>query len=227
MNGVNGTNDCIAYIHKVASIGANYSPGRLIISASAGAYGNTNYYFEDALGSWYPLFPYGFEALQGVTSNDVPQSAIDYDPFPSNVPITQGTNVAGYFTWGANGVWYFGETNSSGRNYFNNYYTNVFFHGNSGWWIIETGESFNGKRDGGGVQGDFIQWFSSNSFGGTNYSNTPVGAVTHVEEPGGGACENSQLYFGLWAAGKNFAICAWKSRQTGYFQAVGDPLVTR
>src|SRR5271169_2619294 len=92
---------------------------------------------------------------------------------------------------------------------------------NSSWWIIETIESFNGQRVPYSLQGNFIQWFSSIAFGGTNYSNTPVGAVTHTEEPGSPeACENSAIYFGLWAAGKNFAICAWNSRQTPYFQAV-------
>ena len=47
MNGVGGTNDCIAYINKLAFIGLNYSPGQLIISANGaqtGGYGNTNYY---------------------------------------------------------------------------------------------------------------------------------------------------------------------------------------
>jgi len=73
---------------------------------------------------------------------------------------------------------------------------------------------------------NFIQWFSSNAFGGTNYSNTPIGAVTHVEEPGLPDVENSSVYFGLWETGKNFAICAWNSRQTPYFQAVGDPFIT-
>jgi hypothetical protein len=34
-------------------------------------------------------------------------------------------------------------------------------------------------------------------------------------------------YLGLWATGKNFAICAWNARITPYFQAVGDPFVTR
>jgi hypothetical protein len=28
-------------------------------------------------------------------------------------------------------------------------------------------------------------------------------------------------------SGKNFAIAAWNSRRTAYFQAVGDPLLTR
>ena len=69
-------------------------------------------------------------------------------------------------------------------------------------------------------------WFSANAFGGANYSNTPVGAVTYVDEPYGSRTD-AQLYFGLWEAGKNFGICAWNSRHTGSFQAVGDPFVSQ
>jgi hypothetical protein len=144
-------------------------------------------------------------------------SSVDYNPFTNTVPITHGTNVAGYLTWGVNGVWGYGQPN---------YYTNIFWNGNSGWYLIETVESFNGQRYQGG-QGNFIKWFSSVAFGGTNYSNTPIGAVSHLDEPTVGGVETSQTYFGFWAAGKNFAICAWNARQTTYFQAVGDPFVTR
>jgi hypothetical protein len=76
-------------------------------------------------------------------------------------------------------------------------------------------------------QGDFTQWFSANSFGGTGYSNTPVGAVSNVEEPQEIGVNDAAIYFGLWQAGKNFAICAWRSRLTTYFQAIGDPLITK
>ena len=100
------------------------------------------------------------------------------------------------------------------------------WHGNSGWWIIETIESYNGLREYGG-QAFFLQWFSTNSFGGTNYSNTPVGAVSHVHEPGLSGANDPGTYFGLWASGKNFGISAWNSKQTPYFQAVGDPLIRR
>jgi hypothetical protein len=70
-------------------------------------------------------------------------------------------------------------------------------------------------------------WFSSNAFGGTNYSATPVGAVTHVEEPQLNGVENGAAYFGLWEARKNFATCSWNARNTTFFQAVGDPLITK
>ncbi len=104
----------------------------------------------------------------------------------------------------------------------------VTWSGSSGWWIIETVEPFNGLRhnsDSG--QGFFLQWFTLGAFGGTNnYSKTPVGAVSHVYEPAGG-WNDSAMYFGLWEARKNFGICSWNSRRTPYFQAVGDPLVTK
>ena len=79
----------------------------------------------------------------------------------------------------------------------------------------------------GSGQAFFLQWFSQHAFGGTNYENTPVGAVTHTDEPTLGGLNDASSYFGLWAAGKNFAICAWNSRKTQYFQAVGDPLVKK
>ena len=99
--------------------------------------------------------------------------------------------------------------------------------GNSGWYLIETIESYNGQTN--FNSGNFIWWFASNAFSGTNYnySNTPVGGVSHLDEPGIGGVNDSSKYFGLWAGGKNFAICAWNSRNTPYFQAVGDPLVAR
>jgi hypothetical protein len=108
----------------------------------------------------------------------------------------------------------------------NSYYLGIFFHGNSDWFLIETIESLNGQRYQ-TIQGNFIQWFSAIAFGGTNYSNTPIGAVTHVDEPLITGDENTQIYFGFWATGKNFAICAWNARQTPYFQAIGDPFVIK
>ena len=53
MNGTGGTNDCIAYINKLAYIGSKFSPGQVVLSAglvnsgNTNRYGNTNYYFDD------------------------------------------------------------------------------------------------------------------------------------------------------------------------------------
>ena len=91
----------------------------------------------------------------------------------------------------------------------------VVWTGNSRWWIIETVESFNGQRESG--SGMFIKWFSSNALGGANYSNTPVGAVSHVDEPFLGGQNDAAKYFGLWASAKNFGSAAWNSRNTPAF----------
>jgi len=80
------------------------------------------------------------------------------------------------------------------------------------------------------VAGTFQQWFSDEGFGGQtymNYENTPVGAVSHTDEPGAGNVNIAGTYFGLWASGKRFATCAWTSRKTEHFQALGDPFVRR
>ena len=230
MNGANGTNDCIAYINKLVSFGTNYSPGKLIVSASAGGYGNINYILDNARhGTGYGDDFTGngstiYLATNGLITSGVSPSAIVYNDgfdiisnsIAYNAPqITNSANVAGYISWGfhsALGSFY--ATDGT-----------VKWTGNSAWYVIETVESYNGQRAGDG--GDFIMWFSSGAFGGTNYSNTPIGAVTHVEEPQLIGVENAPTYFGLWASGKNFAICAWNARQTPYFQAVGDPWITK
>lgn len=225
------TNDCIGYINKVTLMAQSYSPGRLMVSASLAGYGNTNYvvdnirngpgFVDDFSGSGDVVYV----ATNGLIASGVSADAILYYDglnIVSNgvayyVPHPTGlTNLAGYISWGAHG--------SLGGNYSNDGL--IQWKGNSGWWIIETVESFNGQRIDPG-QGTFIKWFSSDAFGGTGYSNTPIGAVTHVDEPGLGGVENSKIYFGLWAAGKNFAICAWNSLQRDKFQAVGDPFVQR
>ena len=209
---LNGTNDCKAYIDKLESMGTNFPPSRLLISARSGGYGNTNYYFDDASRRYPELVP-GEDAMNSVIQHGIPALNVTY--VDANQHITYAADVAGYLTWGANG----------GQN--KDYATNgdVVFAGSSTWYIIETIESYNGAREDPG-QGTFIKWFSPSAFGGTSYANTPVGAVTHVAEPLGG-WNDSALYFGLWASNKNFAICAWNSLRTEYLQAVGDPFTTR
>ena len=219
MNGTGGTNDCIAYINKLAFIGTNYSQGHLILSASKGGYGNSNYYFDDTEDG-YGGYATGMAAEQslvqvGVSSNSIVYTNINPDCGSLACHIIAATNVAGYLCWG--------EHSSLGAGYATN--GTVQFSGHSTWFIMETIESFNGQRDGG--QGNFLSWFAANAFGGTNYSNTPMGAPSNVNEPGVPGVNYSSVYFGLWAIGKNAAICAWNARNTPSFQVVGDPLVTR
>jgi hypothetical protein len=211
--------DCEGYIDKLSSIGATYSPGRLLISAGPAGYSNTNYYFDNTGYIATTDNVSGLNASNSVVlAGASPQSAIYTNVSPDiglQNHITSGNNVAGYLCMGVH--------SSLGADYAIN--GMVRWSGNSGWWLIETVESFNGQRS--TDQGNFIKWFSSNAFGGTGYSNTPVGAVCHVEEPYEANVNDASLYFGLWTAGKNFAICAWKSRITSCFQAVGDPFVMK
>ena len=211
--------DCEAYVNKLEYFGTNYSPGKLIISASAGGYGDTNYFFDDIRNSTYGSGPsFGNDAQNGVLAAN-PNALITYvvgaDDGTLTGHITNAFNVAGYLSWGFH--------SSLGSYYATNGTLN--WTGNSSWYLIETVESFNGQRSGDG--GNFTMWFSQNAFGGKNYSNTPIGAVTHVEEPLLQGVENSATYFGLWEDGKNFGICAWSARKTQYFQAVGDPLISK
>jgi alpha-tubulin suppressor-like RCC1 family protein len=219
MNGKNGAGDCTAYIDKLAYFGSNYSPGKLIIGASSGGYGNTNWYFDFASNA----VANGAYAKQGVTNVD-PSASVIGSTYPTF--ITAGTNVAGYYSGGY-------DNDGSDTNMFVDGL--VRFWGNSGWYIMGTTDSFSGQRDDGGVPSDFVQagflkWFARASFSGTNYSNTPVGGVTYVEEPSSSTV-NCAVYYGAWAAGRSFAIAGWAGQASSLsppaikFQAVGDPFV--
>ena len=214
---MNGTNDCIGYIDKIATFGSNYSPGKVIISARAGGYNNTNYVVDSIRHGTGHIDNYTGDQLtvslatNGLLASGVSTNSIMYADGVETIiggtnydlpHLTNGANVAGYISWGGH--------SSLGNNYAVTTGTNgVHWTGNSGWWVIQTIESFNGFRSEPDM-GYFIQWYSSNAFGGTNYSNTPVGAISNVEEGGPGYL--AQPYFGLWSAGKNLAISAWNSR---------------
>jgi len=204
---------CKAYIDKLESFGRTYSPGQLLIRPGVTCYGSSRYYFFDcAVGGQVPNDTQGLNAKLGVLENGVDSSLVTYRA-PSEAHINTSSDVGGYFTKGVHGNW--------GANYAVD--GSVTFSGRSAWYVIETQESFNGRRVDSG-QGSFLEWFSSGAFGGLNYLNTPVGAVSHTEEPNSGI-NDTRKYFGLWASGRSFGASAWFSRKTTSFQAVGDPLV--
>lgn len=219
----NRLTDCFAYVDKLARFASNYSPGKVIISASAGGYGNNQYFLDDVLPSpqagpnakGVGIYD-GYLALlaQGVSSN-----LLNYT-YDTNLVIRYGTNLAGYMSHGSYG-W---------APYFNlPFDAKVQFKGSSEWYIMATVESFNGlreKRDAEGMA-DYAELFSSGSFGRTNYQATPVGTVGHVFEPSAGGVNDPTRYFGLWQQGHNFAFCAWHSVRTPFLVLTGDPLVRR
>jgi hypothetical protein len=215
---MNGTNDCIAYINKLVMFGTN-SPDKLLISASRGTYSNTNYYFDNTANIPITANVSGLNASNGVVQAGASPATVIYSNAVDSglaTHITNGFNVAGYLSFGAH--------SSLGGSYAVN--NSVQWRGDSGWWIIETVESFNGVRYTDG-QGNFLEWFSSNAFGGISYANTPIGAVSHVDEPGETGVTDASIYFASWESGKNFAICAWLSKPSPELQAVGDPFVTK
>jgi hypothetical protein len=232
---------CTNYVKKLQYFGTNYSPGKLLISAAAGGYAGSNYVLDDVHhgGSYITNGSGDSEAGVSVTwvtnavpsllQSGIPTGAILYtngwDQITNGTVflgphLTNSANVAGYVCWGAHSA----LQDQYPLNYTTDGSVLVTWHGASGWWLIDTIESFNGQPRGG--QGNYWMWFSTNAFGSTNYENTPVGAITHTDEPGP-SLNYPYPYLGLWAAGKNFAICAWSTCRTPYFQAVGDPFATR
>jgi len=133
--------------------------------------------------------------------------------------------MAGYACWGAHsrlGHQYSLESTPPGA------HIEVKWGSNSDWWIIETMESFNGMPYKG--HGDYFMWFSKHAFGGTDaepYSRTPVGAVTHSDEPGRPNWNIPEVYLPLWAQGATFSYSAWASPGDAVFTGVGDPFVRR
>ena len=219
-NDMGNTNACMAYIDKLEYFGTNYCPGELYIAPSARGYANTNY-CVDGLG-------FGMSLARVITNSlvqsGVSQSAIQYvdgsQPDVLTNHITHPTNVAGYFSSGGHSV--LGNTFAIDGT--------VKFHGQSGWFAMTTYESYNGVRNYGPPNGlsTYVEWYTSNAFGGANYENTPVAAVGNTDE-----CHcvpDSAVLLGLWAAGKSAAISCW---QAGHSQAggttlvAGDPFVKR
>jgi alpha-tubulin suppressor-like RCC1 family protein len=229
MDNSGGSNNCINYINKLAGIGNSNSPGKLIISAHAGGYTNTNWYFDDDNPTNQGYGTFFTNAIAAVT-NVIPNASVTYTNGTNGTlagHITNATDVAGFGSWGCHG-YYVGPGGPTGTNW--GYATNktIIFSGASGWYLIETAESYNGDQvvD----QGNYISWYSTNAFGGTNGSNTPAGAVSNIDEPGVDGLNDPAIYFGDWAAGRILAYCAWNSfprNATWYLQVVGDPFTER
>ncbi|MBI5384920.1 MAG: hypothetical protein HZA90_09565 [Verrucomicrobia bacterium] len=215
--------DCTNYVNKLEAFGNTYSPGKVVIRANTAGYANSHYYFDDAQRIYANEHP-GAAATAGVLSCGAGSNSVVF--VQENEHILLATNVVGYMAWGWNGCMGGNYANGSGpASQCGGVFPGVVFCGNSGWYLIQTIESFNGRRV--THQGNIFDWFANNAFGGIGYSNTPVAAVSHLEEPMVGGVNDSGAYFGLWQCGKYFALCGWHSRKTVFFQAVGDPFVAK
>lgn len=213
------TNACRAYIDKVAYFGTNYSPGKLIISASGGGYANTNYY-ADGVNIGYGIGEGGVISNSLVSSGVSPAAitAVDgIDVYTNH--IMQATNVAGYCSYGGH--------STLTRAFVTNRV--VRFYGQSSWFAMTTIESYAGRRYDPDYS-TYVDWYSVNAFGGTNYEHTPVAAAANTDECS--CTPDAKSLLDYWASGKNAAICCWQAGEIAHFQGattlvVGDPLVKK
>jgi len=206
-----------AYIRKIKTVhDAMRFPG-IIISASSAGLGGSNYLLDEVRNPGYhSLFPIQTDYSDLGTYANVPSARRKYISGITNTDahLTSGADILGYESWGTNGGMSSAYPNDQ----------SLIFTGNSNWYLVKTFESWNGII--GSTQGNFDKWFHPSTAGGWKYSRTPIGMVCHTDEPTVGGVEGS-MYMCNWEAGLLFSECAWSSRNTKYFMAVGDPLVRR
>ena len=181
---------------------SNNPPGALFISATAHGYYNTNWYFDYLGDPGYAYYYYASNAQYGVTNVNPTANVIGTsgtNSYGEEISTSHATNVAAYYTGGwdaATG----GHGTNDGYCFVDG---SVQFFSNSDWYIMSTIQSFDGQRV--TFQANYLTCFATNAFGGTNYSNTPIGAVTTVNEPTIGGKVSASTYYGGWAAGKGEA----------------------
>jgi hypothetical protein len=204
------TEATLAYIDKLKKTGqAMKTPHVILSTRTEEKLSSGIYYFDDAERK-YPIYPWGDFSRRLLTWY-CPYAQTWYS---GSNHITRAHHVSGYMTWGANG----------NQGYLYPLDGKVSFSGNSNWYLIFTVESFNGQKE--VEQGNFTRWFDKKAFGGSNYEYTPVGAVTHVEEPRLIGVSSGD-FFAMWEKGHLFIEAAWASRRTPYFMAIGDPLIKK
>ncbi len=195
------------YIDKLKKVYEKMANKDVVISAKNAGLGGTTYYFEDK-GDSLNIGEIARDAVLSVN----PSARVMYKP---RGYFTTASDVLGYST---HGTW-----GGLAKNFPTN--SSVIFSGNSGWYLLRTGESWNGIYNNvNSGQSNPSEWFAQTAFGSTNYENTPVGAVGQVVEPGGAGLASKEL-FTAWEKGYLFAEAAWSSRNIKGFLAVGDPLV--
>jgi hypothetical protein len=208
-----------AYIKKVQTMHDAMPSPDVIVSAASAGLGGSNYLMDEVRNPGYrSLFPIqtDYSDLGNASYSDVPEARRLYVSgiAGTDAHLRSGADILGYESWGTNGGMSSAYPNDR----------SLMFTGKSNWYLVKTFESWNGIIGSG--QGNFEKWFHPFTAGGRNYSLTPIGMVCHTDEPTVGGVEGS-MYMCNWEAGLLFCECAWSSRNTRYFMAVGDPLVKK
>ncbi len=211
------------YIDKIKAVYSFMPVKAVLVSARGTPFEGSTYYLSDAQRQFDKKGEERAKAVMTTLRTAYPALPLSYKAY-EETPISIAPDVAGFFSWGI-----YEYKNGTGPGGWNGDYSingTVRFSGKSGWYLIQTVESFNGLWQAAGHQGNFIKWFSPRAFGGTDYQNTPAAAVTYVIEPSPSGIHSPYLFV-CWERGNPFAYCAWKSYVAQGSQAVGDPLVTR
>jgi hypothetical protein len=208
-----------AYIRKIKTMYDAMSSPSVIVSANLASLGGSNYLMDEVRNPAYSLFfpiSKSYSDLANASYSNVPLARRLYifGIAGTKSHLTRAADVLGYESWGANG--------GMSSTYPND--LSLSFTGKSNWYLVKTFESWNGIIASG--HGNFEQWFNARAGGGWNYSRTPIGMACHTDEPSISGVEGT-MYMCNWEAGLLFSECAWSSRKTKYFMAVGDPLVKR
>lgn len=226
------TNDCANYIKKLESIGTNNPINRHILSADrAGIVHPINALDNTRVFPAYQFQNVVSNAPAGLSAVGIPSANVRYaDNFFTGIYnystsiIRHATNVLAYVGWGQHaGVSAAWATDGT-----------VNLHGDSNWYIAEVLESLNGQWSPGEGQHSYREWFTSSAFGGTNWINTPVVALSSVNEPRVTGYFAPGVWLPLWNVGRSSARSAWLSQparvgatQPESMQLTGDPLIQR
>ena len=197
-----------AYINKeiaAANAGGLQTDG-ISISGTTGGVGGTTYALDDTGGYYNNGLGFFNNPAYGdydatLLGDGVPGSNIMDHTENQNQLITSVTNPTAYGTWGSDGGQLLPTFPIDGS---------VKFSGKAGWWLGMSVESFDGVYGGNQTmsQSDPTEWFASNAFGGTNYSNTPICFVGNTQEPLISGCVWAP-YFGDWSKGWSTSEAAW------------------
>lgn len=214
-----------AYIDKIADVYNEMSDPNVVVSGTDAGIAGDTYYFDYAnignsniTNSLQNAFDAGVQSYDEAVLEENPSADVVHRGFDDS-PIRSFDDVLGYFG--------FGQHAGMGRNWSGN----LSFRGRSGWYIMSSGESFNGLlfpagSDTGRYQEHFPRWFRQDAFGGSGYANTPIGASVTVSEPGIGGLVESE-FFTCWEQGELLIDCGWAGKGSSATMLVGDPYVTK
>jgi len=81
----------------------------------------------------------------------------------------------------------------------------------------------------------YAGWFKPAAFGGSNYSRTPAGVMSHVNEPRLAGINRTAVWMTLWHIGRPLGIASLLAKDVSvklvirsmFNQTNGDPLVAR